>query len=504
MTHGFHETRVFRRNVDKGAIEEALAIELLHENRWLPDEPVRSAAMQDTGAYADLLVRAVARGFPLRRRYELFARKPGFGLRPLTMTDLGFTTILRHLVANVVGDDFHLDRSHSAWLSFSWEPLNLAEQAFGVTIGDILKGDFKGVYVISADLSAFYDVVDHELLLDELMLASDGASDVEPLVSSLTSVMGKARGLPQFSAAADILSEVFVSRVERSLARHGFEFARYNDDFRVVAVSYQAALDALERLDRAVRDADMLLNDRKTKIEHVSRYLLSLLGLSEGDEIPEEFHDANVEQIQSEYVPLAEMELDEAKELLDSIVESIKEEDNLRELSFKRWRSVGQAMKVVGRDQSDELEKYIRRIQGFFPMATPDICSAIISAGPDFGLRTIDQVLPQASLNAWQQYWYAYSIGQLGGESSKERVAWLREQMSVGGDPAASAAAASALARYGEIGVAELEQLLVDLPSALHGYLFQAAATLSDSNTKARDWLTALGQTHPDSSLFNE
>ena len=71
---------------------------------------------------------------------------------------------------------------NKSWLKFEHSPLT-----------DSCK------YVVLADVSGFYESVDHRRLAERLIRATGKRAEVEPLFHFLTRVMGGSRGLPRGS-----------------------------------------------------------------------------------------------------------------------------------------------------------------------------------------------------------------------------------------------------------------------------------------------------------------
>jgi RNA-directed DNA polymerase len=88
-------------------------------------------------------------------------------------------------------------------------------------------------YIVSLDIAACYEYINHEMLMGELVLHSADVTISEAVRSLLTKALPQGTGLPQMMAPSDLLADVYLSGIERELVRLGFSNQRYADDFRV-------------------------------------------------------------------------------------------------------------------------------------------------------------------------------------------------------------------------------------------------------------------------------
>jgi hypothetical protein len=142
----------------------------------------------------------------------------------------------------------------------------------------VLKEDVS--HVVVADVASFYFFVDHELLETRLVEATSLADTAAALRLALSGVFGRPYGLPQNFRPSDVLSELFISPVERRLLRQGILTARLNDDFRLGASTWGNALRYLEVLQQEVSRVGLDLNAEKSWILRAETYQ-SNLGLAD-------------------------------------------------------------------------------------------------------------------------------------------------------------------------------------------------------------------------------
>jgi RNA-directed DNA polymerase len=184
-------------------------------------------------------------------------RKSGHGVRPVAELSIRDRVLYRALVRrwkDALPDPERSSEAHDAFLN---APLGI------VTVPP---------YVVSSDVTACYEYIDHGLLAREVLARTGDSDGVEALTSLLAGLTGRSFGLPQQSGSSDVLAEAYLSVVERRLLRLGLAVWRYNDDFRIAVDSWSDALNAVDALDRECRAIGLALNDLKTVIRKGATY----------------------------------------------------------------------------------------------------------------------------------------------------------------------------------------------------------------------------------------
>lgn len=127
-------------------------------------------------------------------------------------------------------------------------------------------------YVIVADISAFYESIDHENLAERLIQMTGRRAETEALQGFLSRVMGSQRGLPQGLVPSDALATAYIAHVDFAMVRDGYRYSRHGDDIRISAPTYNAARRAILDVEARVREAGLQLNAYKSKILKRSTY----------------------------------------------------------------------------------------------------------------------------------------------------------------------------------------------------------------------------------------
>lgn len=195
--------------------------------------------------------------------------KPGGGVRVLgvpTIADRIAQTVVAARLEARVEPMFHPD-------SYGYRPRRSALDAVAVTRRRCWEKD----WVLDMDIQAFFDSVDHDLLIKAVQTNTDDAWVVlyvrrwlaAPIVHPDGTVQGRDRGTPQGSAVSPVLANLFLHYAfDAWMAREhpAVRFERYVDDVVVHATTKAHA----ERLRAAIQarmvEVGLRLHPDKTRI----------------------------------------------------------------------------------------------------------------------------------------------------------------------------------------------------------------------------------------------
>lgn len=127
-------------------------------------------------------------------------------------------------------------------------------------------------FVAVADVTGFYETIDHERLREVLVTATGRRLAVNALIEFLGRVMGSPKGIPQGLAASDPLATAYLSPVDAAMARAYLNYVRHGDDVRIAVNSVSDARRALHVFESELRRVGLLVNATKAIIIPRSRY----------------------------------------------------------------------------------------------------------------------------------------------------------------------------------------------------------------------------------------
>lgn len=130
-------------------------------------------------------------------------------------------------------------------------------------------------YVLRCDISDFYPRIYHHRLENALKKATNNGDIIKRIMTILQSISDNVSyGLPVGGAAARILSELLLNRVDRLLVSESITFCRFVDDFVVFAKNKEEAYSALISLnDLLLTNEGLSLQKTKTRIMTSKEFL---------------------------------------------------------------------------------------------------------------------------------------------------------------------------------------------------------------------------------------
>lgn len=107
--------------------------------------------------------------------------------------------------------------------------------------------------MVDADIDAFFDTVDHDLLLTKVRkyIPDTNITDLLELwikaeVWDGNNLRVTERGIPQGSSVSPVLANLFLDELDEAMLKNGQRYVRFADDFLVLCKSAQKAKQALE------------------------------------------------------------------------------------------------------------------------------------------------------------------------------------------------------------------------------------------------------------------
>ena len=128
-------------------------------------------------------------------------------------------------------------------------------------------------WVLRADVAAFFDSVDWELLRHKLTALWDDDPVVDLFMDWTRApvrfgdqLIHRDRGLPQGAVISPLLANLFLDEFDEEVAEAGFKLIRYADDFAVCCRNREQAEKAAARIRESLSDLGLSLNEAKSQL----------------------------------------------------------------------------------------------------------------------------------------------------------------------------------------------------------------------------------------------
>ena len=205
--------------------------------------------------------------------------KPGGGSRPLGIPTV-LDRVIQQAIAQVLTPMFDPHFSES---SHGFRPGRSAHDAVRQ-----VKKLFRSYYPIAvdADLSKFFDTVNHNLLMrcvakrvkDERVLELIRKYlQAEVMVDGLSEKVRM--GVPQGGPLSPLLANILLDELDRELERRGHKFVRYADDFIIMVKTKQAGERVFASIRKFLeRELKLEVNETKSKVARLDE--CTFLGFS--------------------------------------------------------------------------------------------------------------------------------------------------------------------------------------------------------------------------------
>lgn len=246
---------------------KALGEELTPRSGLLPARPDFAVLRSEAEEVVEILTASFTSREAASVGDVVFADKVAKGARPLTVLTLRDAVLYRALVSRLAKRLPNDPGNRTNFAEFEQNPID----------------DPDATYVVTADVSAYYVYVDHQVLLSELIAQTGDAAAVDALKKLLQDVMGRQVGIPQVSTASDVLGDTHLDVVRRKLVRRKLAAARYADDFRITAPTLGEARQALEAIAAELYALGLVLNADKSLIYTQDKYAASTTRFREAE-----------------------------------------------------------------------------------------------------------------------------------------------------------------------------------------------------------------------------
>ncbi len=193
--------------------------------------------------------------------------KPGFTTRPAALLTLADRLIYESLVDSIkekiekkLISDNYVMWPRAAYGSKKWGEFERAPIEAGKA------------YIVSIDITAFYDSIDHSILEDTIVQII-GEGDIAKCISNfLSTIMDSNRGVPQGLLPSDTLATLFLQSLDSAMLRSGFNYWRHGDDIRMSADNISLARKSIAIAEVELRKIGLVLNSSKCTIKKTEQY----------------------------------------------------------------------------------------------------------------------------------------------------------------------------------------------------------------------------------------
>ncbi|MDQ8209096.1 RNA-directed DNA polymerase [Coraliomargarita sp. SDUM461003] len=220
-------------------------------------------------------------------------------------------------------------RLRSGQKSFIFQNTIDAWKAFNDDADALMDDDDKVIVV--TDIQNYYQCIHFDRLCEQLLNEepnSDGSfqNTILRLRQLLSGWNPDGVGLPQNRDPSSFLGNIFLRGVDEHMILAGYNYTRYMDDIRIVCGNVFEARKALQELIIKLRDYDLGVNGKKTKIIQRTQDEYR-------DEIPRTNEELDV--INSLLAQRNVRSVRRAREMLDALADRLLESDDTHGKEFK-------------------------------------------------------------------------------------------------------------------------------------------------------------------------
>lgn len=198
--------------------------------------------------------------------------KPNGGMRKLGIPTV-IDRLVQQAVAQVLGPIFEEVFSDN---SYGFRP-NRSPQLAIQRVVELYNEGYH--YVVDLDLKAYFDTVNHDMLIKYLSAYVDDPWLLRLIRRFLTSgaLNGKVlerseEGTPQGGPISPLLGNIYLNELDKELTQRGHAFVRYADDCNILVKSPRAGERVLKSITKFIeKDLKLTINQEKTKVVPCAR-----------------------------------------------------------------------------------------------------------------------------------------------------------------------------------------------------------------------------------------
>ncbi|GJO33949.1 hypothetical protein NJB1507_46240 [Mycobacterium marinum] len=264
-------SRLHRYNVYPGIVDQldlAVSMTQAKRNDLLPARPDDKAGGQVGERFIGALKHSLTVGdYEPERAVIVPVVKPRYSTRPAALLNLADRVVYHAMVEPL---RLRIEKGLVSDRVLFWPRAKQSEKRWGdFELAPLVP---EGTHIVKADVSGFYESIDHRLLHQVLLTLTGKIDLIDALMDFLGQVMAAHRGVPQGLDTSDVLATAYLSNVDSEMLRLVHHFWRHGDDIRITVKDHDEGRRAVHYLEQQLRSRQLLLNSEKTLVLHRETY----------------------------------------------------------------------------------------------------------------------------------------------------------------------------------------------------------------------------------------